>query len=293
MSKVGLDVILFDFSLHVFVLSYLVHSDIVALEGTCKLFQAQIRSCDPLWNAIARQLLCGKHFVNPVVNDLLFEGNRKEHRTDLMNLSIRELKLRAAKYALNISHCFEKVDIANVIATREHKKKLSGECLGRFAIRIAVIDSTRNCITEKELCSLEWNMRVRGDGPLHQFVEHDPWWSYGETTTVATFSTGGELSFKFTGPSPFQMMMQRYNMPEDAGVIGTYALDRSGNNVNLSFGVTERIARHPKHWGWVMMSSGSVWTSFPMAKRGTDEFMQTDELVDKLLKRELNYGFII
>jgi hypothetical protein len=120
-------------------------------------------------------------------------------------MSIKELKALAAKYGTNITSCFEKSDIIAVLNKRETRKKLANESLARFALRIAYLDRLRNCILEEELCSFNWNIRCRSDGPLVDMIQQDPWWSSEgipstPTTTIVNFSKDGNFKFSFNGP---------------------------------------------------------------------------------------------
>ena len=147
-------------------------------------------------------------------------------------MSIKELKALAAKYGVNITSCFEKTDIISVLNKRETRKKLLNESLARFALRIAYLDRLRNCLQEEELCSFDWNIRCRSDGPLVDMIQQDPWWSSEgfpsiPTTTIVNFCKDGNFKFKFTGLSPFEGMIN--SNVENAQM--SYSLDRSGTYV--------------------------------------------------------------
>jgi hypothetical protein len=182
-----------------------------------------------------------------------------------------------------------------VIHRREIKKKHPVECLGRFAVRYTYIDSTRNTITEEELCLPTWNIRIKEGGQLCHLLHEDPWWSgdpqvkEGTTTTVNFFS---DTCFRFhmSGPSPFSSMLQETN--DDNASLFHYTLQNYGRSVYLSFGVTEVVFRHPTNWGFMMGSNGSVFTGFPMPCRGRDLLIEDPEVED-LRQRNTDFGFCL
>ena len=69
----------------------------------------------------------------------------------------------------------------------------------------------------------------------------------------------------------------------------SYMLENDGTMVRLSNGVPEMVCRHPQNWGWVLCSTGTVWTSFKMVKG--DHYTE-DENVEDLLTVK-NAGFEI
>jgi hypothetical protein len=282
----GVEKILFHSDLFVHIFSYLCWSKVVFLEKLNKIFLSSIRSSEPLWREISRLEFQTKVYIPDLFRRLTCPGNKICERVDLSRLSIRQLKGQAAKYGLNITTCFEKTDIINVINNRELRHKLPDESLARFGLRGAIVDSTRNRITVEELCEIEWQIRVRSGGPLESLVADDPWWQGGASTTRGKFDTAGNLVFSFVGPSPFEQML----VANQHDV--SYTLDYSATFVLLSFGVREYIGRHPDNWGFIMMSNGSLWCGFEMPKRGTDNFLE-DDLVQDLVWERPNDGFRI
>jgi hypothetical protein len=278
----------FHYGLAVDILSHLQWNEIIGIEVLNVPFRVQIRCCDPLWRAAAKALFQGKEYIPDICRSLIVDGSRGNHRADLRNMSVKELRLLAAKYGLSTAKCFEKDDIIALINNRELRKKLPDECLARFAVRIAYIDRKRNILTEDELCSFDWNIRVKEDGPLGYLAHNDPWWSpellHGAapapTTTIINFYKDGSLKFHLNGPSPFEMLRNEGAQEAvNSYSLSTYSLPP---HVYLSFGVKEYIARHPTNWGFVLQSPGSVWTSFRMPARNDDPALE-DGTVESLV----------
>jgi hypothetical protein len=286
----ALEYAMFHMGLFSYLCAFLPVVDIASLEAVNSHFNRSIRESEHFWRETASQVLKGKVFVPTVVTRMLAPKNKLSHRVDLFEFSVRELKRLAARYGLNVTKCFEKGDIVDVIHRREVRKKLPVECLARFALRVAVIDSRRNCIEESELCSFQWDIRVKADGPLGHMVRTDPWWrsrgcSSRSRSTTVSFYPDGRLTFAFNGPSPFRDMLE--SQPD-----ATYGVERSGSVLLLSFGVREHVARHPRNWGWVLQSSGSVWASFVLPPYGSDPLLE-DALVGRLVSENINHGFCL
>lgn len=288
--SINLEKILFDFGIGVEFFYYLSWVELINIECVNQMFLKEIRASEILWRDISRVVLIGKAYYPSIVSRLLTDGNSVHKRIDLINYSIKELKLLAVKYGLNITTCFEKAEIISVVNKREIKHKLKDECLSRFALRIAYIDRTRNCITEEELCSFDWNIRVKSNGALASLVPNDPWWdsSYPvgiPTTTIIKFTKDSMVTFEMHGPSPFQDMLVNNNRT-------SYYIQSAGTSIYLSFGVQELVARHPINWGFILQSSGSVWSSFIMPKCYSDPYLDDDN-VFSLVKQKYDFGFIL
>mmetsp|Transcript_8069 Transcript_8069/g.8589 ORF Transcript_8069/g.8589 Transcript_8069/m.8589 type:complete len:309 (-) Transcript_8069:453-1379(-) len=288
----SLEVLLFDIGLFYKIFSYLNWYDLLNLESINTLFYQQVRVSEPVWREAASDLFKDKVYIHPLVRRLIHNGNKENNRNDLISLSVKQLKNLAYFYGLNITTCFEKRDLISVINKRELKSKLPVECLAHFAVRIAWIDRKRNCITEEDLSEVEWNIRVRGDGPLQTLISTDPWWTdevndslpHQPTTTLAKFYKNGEFQLYSTGPSPLQSMLGT-NLEEKFN----YTLEKSGTVVSLSIGVREYVGRHPINWGFILQSQGTVWTNWIMPPRGKDPLLH-DENVSQLLNRNIIYG---
>lgn len=52
----------------------------------------------------------------------------------------------------------------------------------------------------------------------------------------------------------------------------------------------EYLARHPTHWGWLLVSGATVWTRWPMPPRGQDPIVE-DAAVDALVQDRIVPGF--
>jgi hypothetical protein len=187
--RLNLEIILFECGLFYHILPYLSWSDVIPLESMNSLFYSTIRSSEPLWREILSKFFQTKCYLRTIVRRFLTDGNRLDHRVDLIKMTIKELKSLAYSYGLNITTCFEKSDLISVIHKREIKFKLRDECLAHYGLRIAWLDRKRNYLTEEDLCSYEWNIRVRADGPLKSLVSNDPWWSESLTTPSSSSSS--------------------------------------------------------------------------------------------------------
>ena len=73
-------------------------------------------------------------------------GTSREHRTDLMRMSAKELKELANLYEIDCRACVEKGDFVHLLKQHEERYILERECLARYAIRVAVRDSKRTLI---------------------------------------------------------------------------------------------------------------------------------------------------
>ena len=144
------------------------------------------------------------------------------------------------------------------------------EPLAKAALRLGFADASRTAITVEELISFKWHVRLRCDGPLASEVERDPWW-LGKGNGVATFAPDGRLSFEWP-PNPDPDAEYPTINPFDGLGIRTdmlgWQIEHGGNIVTLLFsgqpGPNELVCRHPQHWGWILYSQGTVWTSWKM-----------------------------
>jgi hypothetical protein len=314
--RLTLEIILFECGLYYHILPYLSWSKVLALESMNSLFYHTIRSSEPVWREILFKFFQTKYYLRSIIKRFLTDGNRIDYRLDLIKMTIKELKSLAYSYGLNITTCFEKADLIAVIHKREIREKLPVECLAHYGLRIAWLDRKRNYLTEEDLCSYEWNIRVRADGPLKSLVSSDPWWTdtsdtqenenqmtetgvshtgqrrqeeegeglVKQTTAIIKFYPNSEFQIIRNGPSFLESLMDG-----DPNERFTYALEKSGTILSLSIGVKEYIARHPHNWGFILQSQGTVWTNYPMPKRGKDILLE-DENVSFLIMREIDYG---
>jgi hypothetical protein len=288
-----LERVLFQFNLFYEIFLFLSWTDLMNYELINNLFFNKIRDSEPIWRAAAAILFKNKVYIPAISRRMIRDGNKVSNRVDLQAMSIRELKGLSQVYGVNITHCFEKGEIINAIHAREIRNKLPNESLSRFALRIAFVDRTRNCIRDDEVVDFDWNIRLKGTGPLSELLHLDPWWAthltpsqMSTTTTIVKFQRDSSLEFLFNGPSPFAHMLQNTDAK------ATYALERAGTKILLSFGVHEYVARHPENWGFVLQSSGSVWTSFPMPPRHSDAYLE-DDWVEGLVTHQIRLGFLV
>lgn len=252
--------------------------ELTQVEMVCHLFRCGANQ-DSVWRAVSVAMFRGKCFVPCICHRFLTPGNSKEERKDLEKMNVKALKQLCVSYRLDASECFEKSEIISLINQRELKNSMENECLAKYAVRIAWIDRVRNTITPEELCSLEWNVRIRGDGPLAWLAS--PWWQ-DQPAGKAFFKRDGQLNFSFPEPhNPFR----------DFGVPTMYyELEYFGSVVRLNVGVQEVITRHPVNWGWIMMSGGTLWTGFVLPPRNEDPLLE-DNNIEELLYKEPNFGF--
>jgi hypothetical protein len=302
MPPLTLDHLLFHANLYVEIFSYFHFHELLSLETLNQQYFQAIRESEPLWRIVAAILLSNKFYIRSFMKRLLMDGNRIDHRVDLKAMTIKELKTLSNYYGLNTTTCFEKMDLVNVINKRELRSKLEIESLAHFALRLIWLDKDRNCLTEEDLCEYEWNIRVRGDGPLRSLVPTDPWWSTPNlngsneiegvittappipgTTTTLRFYKNGEFFIQANGPSFLESLIA------DQSDAYTYSLEKSGTILSLSIGVKEYVARHPGNWGFILQSQGTVWTNYPMPPKGVDLLLE-DEHVSSLIAKEINYG---
>ena len=296
MSRV--EEVLFDIGLYYPFFAFLEFTDLCLLELVNHQFFKTIRCSEPTWRITAGYLFHNKLAVPKIVLRLLTVGNTVSLRKDLLAMSIRDLKLLARKYAVSITTCFEKTDIVSVLNQRETRKKHSVECLARFAVRYAYIDSTRNTITEEELCEPHWNIRVKESGRLSHLLPEDPWWNGTSqvtegTTTTVHFLPDNSFGFRMSGPSPFASMLpDMTDENQNTNSSFQYALHNSGRSVQLSVGVSEIVFRHPVTWGFMMGSDSSVWSGFPLPSRGRDTCIE-DPMVETLRQHPTDFGFAL
>jgi hypothetical protein len=216
---------------------------------------------EAIWRAAAQRLFREKHNVSELALRLLTPGNGRgadrNRRADLEAMSVGALKRMAELYRVNVRALLEKDEIVKVLDRLETRHAQPGECLSRLAVRLAWLDRKRNFIGAAELSSFEWRIRVRADGPLAHLVPADPFYRH-EPASRVTFRPDGVV--EFVG-GPFAWMnaanheMLRYVVPY-----------RLSSFVSLSVGVREFVARHPVHWGFILMSSATLWTAFEMPR---------------------------
>jgi len=260
------------------ILEYFSWRELLHLELVSHVFLNSINQ-EIVWRRASNVCFQDKKFIPGIVTGLLEPGNNRETRRDLEKLSVRELKKRCLALRIDLSHCVEKSDLISALNNFELRTSNPNEPLAKFALRIAWADRKRTTITKGELCSLNWCIRVRRDGPLNRMSLIDPWWQ-GLSAGRVIFYANGDLEFRFPeGKNPFPQM----------GSL-TYVLEDAGSIVKISVGVAEHVLRHPKNWGWMLTSGGTVWTGFEMPKLGEDALIMDDN-VNSLVIERINYGY--
>lgn len=190
------------------IMTWLDWRDLIALERVSRFLYAQVNT-EPVWRRAAQRLFEDKTFVPAFCRRLVTPGNSREHRVDLLALSVRALRLHAAHLGgVDLSECVEKAEMAAAICARELRRSYGPhECLARFAIRVALVDRHRNVPTVAELCSTQWNIRLLTHGPLGQLAPMDPWHLGRPDVGCVDFRPDGTLSVRFPpDANPFAHM---------------------------------------------------------------------------------------
>lgn len=226
-----------------------------------------------------------KVFVPKNIISLSSPGNDIKARSDLYGLSVKQLKdrLRAKRVPLlKIVACVEKREMVELLADHEGSS-IGNQALARYALRASLADARRNTITEDELTSFVFNVRLRADGRLRERIHLCAWNQRQPVVTEARFGTDRKLTFTF--PPNFNPFGDHFD--DGFGMLLTWRLVDGGSCLQLEFngsdGPQEYISRHPKNWGWLLMSGGTCWTSWPMPKCGEDP-----EIEDAAVARVLN-----
>ena len=286
------------------VASQLALGDLARLLRVSKAWQGILDGTPYIWRALCEHTWEDKAHVPAslrsmaegefVSRDAAQESDEKERRS-LLALKIRELKdvMRSLRVQVSAGELIEKDDFAEAIMRARRKAAEShtatqtllsrpwllvraSESLPKAALRLSLTDAQRLRITDDELTSFVFNVRLRNDGPLKDAARFDPWWQ-GKGRGEARFTADGRVSFTWpddpddptAGPmDPFAAMGMRL------GPLGMgWELQMEGRVVQLLFdghsGPQELVCRHPVTWGWVLYSGGSCWTSWTMPARTT------------------------
>jgi len=231
-----------------------------------------------------------KVFIPKNIASLSSPGNDVNARSDLYELSVKQLKARLqAKRVpvLKIAACVEKREMVELLV--EHERfSIGDQALARYALRASLADAQRNAITEEELTSFVFNVRLRADGRLRDRIHLCAWNQRQPVITEARFSADHKLTFTF--PPNFNPFGDHFD--DGFGLLLTWRLLDGGPCLQLEFngsdGPQEFVSRHPKNWGWILMSGGTCWTSWPMPKPGEDP-----EIEDAAVARVLSsYHYI-
>lgn len=160
-------------------------------------------------------------------------------------------------------------------------------CPAKLAYVNSVFDAKRCSISEAELCSFTFHVRVRADGPFGPCVPDDPWWQGKGHGKVRFFPTkeGGSMAWEWPEVdgevmNPFAAMMDVSQMND----MSWHFEERTDNTYLQLFisgqrGPQEVVARHPVNWGWILFSNATVWTSWPHLHKDMDPFVGNDQTV--------------
>ena len=283
------------------------------------------RLCDYFWHSKAYvPLALRKLSTMDFASEATLQQAEEEERRDLMALKIRTLKtmlltLSLTESADGSSNFIEKSDFVNAVLSARRRDFLeasleaagpslqlevllkrpfllakAGESLPKAALRLSLADASRLRVTEEELVSTVFNVRLRNDGPLAHAIAFDPWWQ-GKGCGEAQFTPEGRV--EFTWPEVAGEVMDPFAAMGMQNPSLGWELDLDGRLVQLLFnghaGPQELVCRHPENWGWVLYSGGTVWASWEMPKcldgRCSDPAMSEEALC--LLPSELQRDF--
>jgi len=270
------------------VLTHFDHRTLVRLLRVCRGWLMLIDPCETVWRCACQYLWADKAYVPSHIRALVSEGNDPNTRSDLKALSSADLKkrLRAGgltPYQLAPFLSASKPELVSLLMSRE-APRYPGEPLAKRALRLSLEDANRQSLMPDELISFEWHVRVRGSGAFRQLAPLDPWWNNAGVGGRARFSQEQrEQHVDFIWPpgrDPFEL----FNLRRDARCV--WDLEFGGKIVQLSlgqWGPRQTVARHPVTWGFVLVDSATVWTSWPMPARG-DDILLEDDCVNQLVQ---------
>ena len=277
------------------VAAHLPLSDLARSLRVCKAWKAVLDGSPLVWRSLCSRAWQGKMYVPATLralaeNDFSSEDDTREaesrQRHNLMGLKISELKelMRKLKMQVKVGDLIEKSDFADAILdarraeaagytatqnllTRPWLLVRPYEASPKAALRLSLADAKRLRISQEELTSLTFCVRLRDDGPLAQVLCFDPWWQ-GKSHGQARFSEDGRVCFTWP-PDPDEPGAE-LNPFASMGMrdltLGWELLDGCVVQLLLgsSGGPQEIVCRHPDTWGWILYSGGTVWTSWPM-----------------------------
>lgn len=267
------------------------HRTLVKLLRVCRGWLRLIDPCETVWRPSCEYLWADKTYVPRAIRALAEVGNDYSTRLDLQALSLSELQTRAKAGVFTRTRVTEimsmsKEDLITSIKALEKEQPLyPGEPLSKRALRQSVEDSSRRLMDEEEIMSFEWYVRIRRNGPLGQLAVLDPWWSNAGFGGRASFTKDPSAvvprSVQFMWPpgrDPFEI----FNMNRDRQLAWMIAGNLVKIYVGGEWGHFQNVARHPVNWGWLLVNSGTVWTSWPMPAMGEDVLIE-DEYVNDLV----------
>jgi len=262
--------------------SYLNFLDVIKFCKVSLLFNTNLNQ-ESIWRSLCLRLFRNKKFVPKICLRLMTPGNNINQRKDLEAMKISELKKLVLNYRLDQKNLVEKQEYIELINKFELKHILPNEPLAKFALRLAWLDRKRNRISKEELCELEWSIRVRNDGPLGVLALKDPYWQDVGETGKAKFSLDGKFELNF--PRDYNPFYQMQNAVANI----TWSFEQLQHTVVI--GVPQVLARHPYHWGWVMISGGCIFTGFPLPPRNSKESnLLKDTNIENLISPKIISG---
>jgi len=114
-----------------------------------------------------------------------------------------------------------------------------------------------------------WCFRFKAQAG-ESWMQQDPWWN-GRPPIRLLLKADGTMEAASNAPG----LWGRSGTPAGRYEVTTEN-DRSVVRENGHPGML--LYRHPLHWGFYLQSAWTVWTSFPMAPRGEDPFMEDGQL---------------
>ena len=264
---------------------HLERRDVAISHQVSRAWSALLGGSELLWRGLCQREWADKEYV-PASLQVLSEGRaavaaaRAASREKLMRLRVSELKdrMRSLKLQSRASELIEKGDFADCILRAQTSASellnepslllREGEPHAKGALRLSLDDSERLAITEQELTSLTFSVRMRNDGPLADAICFDPYWA-GKGVGKARFTAEGHVEFHWPpDPDADGAPMDPFlALGMETAILG-WSLEGHGLMVQMSFngqeGPKELVCRHPTNWGWVLYSQGTCWTSWEM-----------------------------
>lgn len=236
-----------------------------------------------LWSNVSEGVWADKAYVPLQFRRMAALDNNSRVRTDLKQLSVRQLKKKLHEYQLDGRHCLEKGEFIRLIADYELKTfhRSPTEVLSKRALRESIRDARRRQITRDELTSFEWNFRLRADdsSPLAMLAMHDAW-HHGRQPAKCRFfpeQEGQKVEWYFeAGYNPFDGVFDLQDIAWERELQGGIIRFNITGNQGPCGGIT----RHPTNWGFVLISAATIYTSFAMAR---DDPFLADEHANDLL----------
>mmetsp|Transcript_54521 Transcript_54521/g.100890 ORF Transcript_54521/g.100890 Transcript_54521/m.100890 type:complete len:323 (-) Transcript_54521:128-1096(-) len=131
----------------------------------------------------------------------------------------------------------------------------------------SVADSTREHLTEEELCSLTWYCRMKGWAG-EDWTNNDPWWQ-GKSASQREFRRDGTTFSTDRGVGAWRFVKDSSGC---SGPWGSFVrMSRQGRDFPTHF-----VSRHAKNWGWILQNCWGFSASFPLPLHGEDAELEDD-----------------